>query len=372
MEKKVKKNKQKICFFSPASYPFFEVGSKVSHGGAELQMFLLANYLSENSNNNVCFFVGNYGKKPQKKGIEFILTVKNKKTENIFSKIIKATKYFYQLIVEKPDVIFSTTANAFVGINALYAKVFNKKFVYRTAHQIDVNEQFIKANGLSGKIYKYGLTHATKVVTQNNEDKKLLEKHHNINAEVLKNAIVINEEPCVNKDFILWVGRFETWKQPELLLKIATHFPQEKFVMICPYAPNKKEEWNRLYNEAHKIKNIIFHEKIAFNKIQDYFNRAKLFVNTSINEGFPNTFLQAGLAKTPIASLNVNPDKFLLEFDCGVFAKNEFDYMLKQIKDLLTNEENSEIKGKNLFQYLKNNHDIEIVGKKFMKIIENV
>ena len=59
MEEKVNK-KIKVCFFSPASYPFFFPNSKVAHGGAELQMYLWAKALAESSEFNVYFLIGNF------------------------------------------------------------------------------------------------------------------------------------------------------------------------------------------------------------------------------------------------------------------------------------------------------------------------
>lgn len=364
--------KTKVCFFSPASYPFFIKESKINHGGAELQMFLLAEYISKQKKHKTCFFIGNYGKKPKHKDINLISTIKNIQKENFFSKIFNGLRYLLQLIKEKPDIIFCTNANAFVGINSFYAKIFKKKSIFRTSHQIDVDKTYIKQNGLSGKIYKYGLKNAHIVVTQNESHKKLLKKNHNIDAKVLKNAFIIKKITKKNSNYVFWVGRFEKWKQPELFLKIAKHFPNNKFVMVCPYTKSRKKEWEVLKQKVSVISNLQLIEKIAFNKIQTFFNNASLFINTSEYEGFPNTFLQAAQGKTPIISLNVNPDDFITKYNCGIFANGNFNNLLKSTEVLIKNKTQQAKMGENLYAYLKSNHDINVIGKQFNKIIENI
>ncbi len=154
-----------------------------------------------------------------------------------------------------------------------------------------------------------------------------------------------------------------------MLLELALNLKSEHFTMICPYNKKDKVEWEKLKQKANDIGNITFIEKVPFNEIQDYFNKAKLFVNTSDYEGFPNTFLQSAQAKTPIVSLNVNPDNFITEKECGIFADGDFNKMVEETKKLLQNEFKLENKGENCLNYLKKNHDITIVVKQLEQII---
>ncbi|NOZ35169.1 MAG: glycosyltransferase [Chlorobi bacterium] len=373
MEEKVGK-KIKVCFFSPASYPFFDTDSKAAYGGAELQMFLLAKVLSLNSDSEICFLIGNYKVKDVKNkyNIKLISSINLKQKESIFLKIFKSLKYFFCLTRLTPDLLISTNANAVAGISAFYCKVFKKKFIYRTSSLIDVNQEYTKNNGLSGKLYQYGLRKATKVITQNKEHQFLLKKNYNIDAVVLKNIFEVKEPENTNKEFILWVSRYHKLKRPDLFLKLAEHFTEKNFVMICPYNDSNKVDWQKLKEEANKISNLKFIEKIPFREIQEYFNKAKLFINTSDFEGFPNTFLQAAQGKTPVVSLNVNPDNFITEYNCGIFAEGNLEKLLSETEKLLQNKADLKIKGDNLFRYLQENHDIKIVGKQFKQFIESV
>ncbi|RLD50500.1 MAG: hypothetical protein DRI94_08460 [Bacteroidetes bacterium] len=373
MEEKVNK-KIKVCFFSPASYPFFFPNSKVAHGGAELQMYLLAKALSEEAEFKISFLIGNYGQNKviiQDK-ISLVKTIRLEKKENGFSKFFKAVKLFFQLIKLKSDVIIATNANALVGIITFYSKLSGNKFIYRSSSLIDVNGEYIKNNGLSGKIYKYGLEKAGQVITQNQNHKKLLKENYNIDAKVIKNIFPVKEYKYTKKEFILWISRYHKIKNPELFLQIAENSPNKQFVMICPFTKSEKENWEKLYQKANKIPNLKFIEKVPFAEIQEYFNKALLFVNTSDFEGFPNTFLQAAQGKTPIVSLNVNPDNFITEYNCGIFAEGKFEKLLSDTEKLLQNETGLKIKGENLFNYLKENHDIKIIEKQLKEAIKSI
>jgi len=131
---------KKVCFFSPASYPFFYPGSDVSHGGAELQMYLWAKSLLKNQDFQIYFLTEKHKQeKPLKQSdIKLIRTIKLKNNEFILSKLLKSIKYFFQLLKLNPDVIICTNANAILGITGFYAKLFHKKFIYRTSSEIDV------------------------------------------------------------------------------------------------------------------------------------------------------------------------------------------------------------------------------------------
>jgi glycosyltransferase involved in cell wall biosynthesis len=368
------KKKPKICFFSPQSYEFFLKTKQVTHGGAELQMYFLAKKLSEISDFQILFFVGNY-EQPKIEivdNVKLIRTIQIEKKENIFMKFLKSVKLFFLLIKFNSDVIISTTSNSIVGVISVYKTIFRKKHIHRTAHLIDVDNTWISQNQLLGKIYKFGLFKANKIITQNKEHQNLLLKNYNLKSEILKNCFQISEIKKVLKFDFLWIGRFENWKNPQLFVELANKISDYKFVMICPYSKSDFENWKLLKNEADKHKNLTFIEKVPFYEIQEYFNQSAIFVNTSTSEGFPNIFLQAALAKLPIISLNVNPDNFITDYNCGIYCENSFEKLLESLKYLIENKIEISEKGENSFSYLKENHDIEKISLQFKSIIESI
>jgi len=363
--------KIKICFISTSAYPLFNSKCKDQHGGAELQLYLIAKELAKSKNFEVSFILGDF----RQKNIELINQIKlyksftPKSEETLIKKLIQATKYFNLFKKINADIYITSAANSTVGLVSLFCK-FNKKIhIHRTASQMDINKSFIKLNGILGKIYQYGLENASLVITQNNEHKKLLKKNHNINAVVIKNFFEIKRiKKGISKNSILWVSRYVEMKRPYLFLELAKKISNENFIIICPIE-KKTNQYKKLVSNAKKIKNLKFIEQVPFNKIQKYFNKAKVFVNTSDYEGFPNTFIQAGIGKTPILSLNVNPDNFINEYNCGYFCDDSFEQMNQKLNQLLINKKDWKEKSENIFRYVKKNHDIKKNIKKLKKVI---
>lgn len=63
------------------------------------------------------------------------------------------------------------------------------------------------------------------------------------------------------------------------------------------------------------------------------FRRARLFVNTSAHEGFPNTFLQAWSQGIPVISF-VDPDDLIRKNRLGLVV-HDIDEMARGIRDVL-------------------------------------
>src|SRR3970282_149084 len=88
---------------------------------------------------------------------------------------------------------------------------------------------------------------------------------------------------------VLWVGRGHPLKQPELFLALAERLPPGR-------------------GRPAGLPNVTMHENVPLRDVGRLFEQAKLFVNTSTYEGFPNTFVQAALQGVPTLSWSVDPD----------------------------------------------------------------
>lgn len=351
--------KIEICFISTYVYSLFNSESPSIHGGSELQLYLMAKELSINSDFFISFVVGNFGQKnvEEYEKIKLFKSFNPKSNDSLHKKLIQAILYYRLFKKIDADIYFTSAANSTVGLVSLFCKLNNKKHIHRTAHESEVNLSYHK-KGILGKIFIKGLLGSDLVVTQNETHKKLLEKNYKIFSKVLKNSFYIKDINLYEKDLILWVARCDYWKRPELFIQLAKSIPNERFMMISPPANEKEDYQKEIKEKANKTNNLIFIDRVPFNDIQFYFNRAKMIVNTSEYEGFPNIFLQAGIAKTPILSLNVNPDKFINMYNCGFYCENDFNKLVENAKVLINNKEVWEEKSGNVFKYVKKNHDI--------------
>ena len=371
------KNKLKICFVQPSVYSLFNKKNKRIFGGAEVQVYQIGNYIAENYRSvGVSYLVGNFGQAK----IEIYNNIKIYRGANFFkdrSKFIQLREALKLLVCLKKinaDVYIQRSATAGTGLIALFCKLFNKKFVYMISHEIDVSEEFKKKNKFGGRIYEWGLKNADLVISQSEKQKELLEKNYCKESIVIKSVYEIERDINFdNKKYVLWVGRCEKWKAPEKYLQLAKNNQEIKFIMIMPKSNNKfyDDYFETIQKKASKIRNLIFIESVTFNEINKYFKKAKIFINTSNYEGFPNTFIQAAKNKTLILSLNVNPDNFLDKYQCG-FCNDDLEKLGERLGELWNNKRLGERLGENAYKYAEDNHDIKRNVKIFMDAIYNL
>src|SRR5213078_1939627 len=80
--------------------------------------------------------------------------------------------------------------------------------------------------------------------------------------------------------------------------------------------------------------NLRFLAGVAFANTSALFKEAMIFVNTSLNEGFPNTFLQAAACGTPTVSWSVNPEGMLERYEMGYCANGDWERFERFIRVL--------------------------------------
>ena len=139
--------------------------------------------------------------------------------------------------------------------------------------------------------------------------------------------------------------------------------------MICQRGTGDNQ-YDSLIESANNIRNIEFIKRVEFSEIDKYFERAKVLVNTSDTEGFPNTFIQACKCGTPILSLNVNPDDFLNKHKCGLCADGDWNTFKNMLGEILDSSENEY--AQNARRYAEENHDITKIIEQYKTIFNNL
>src|SRR4030042_180104 len=309
----------RICFVILRAYTLFNPEGKGVIGGAEVDFYYLATELAKDSNYRVSCIVADYGQEPieVREGVTLI------KTQGFHKKRILATfRLWKALRTADAQIYVRKFPSAVTTEVALFCKRYGRKFVYRTASAEDCDGTFIKENFFRGKGYIWSLRHADAVIAQNETDAENLAETVGVSAQAIKNPRQLSPLVQKERNIILWVGRSDRVKRPELFLELAEQMPRHQFTMICQKAINDQESAS-LTARAQQITNLEFIPRVPFRKIREYFQRAKMLVNTSDYEGFPNTFIQAGKWATPILSLNVTPDGFLDGYECGMCANGD-------------------------------------------------
>jgi glycosyltransferase involved in cell wall biosynthesis len=163
------------------------------------------------------------------------------------------------------------------------------------------------------------------------------------------------------------MARCLPWKRPEMFLALAERFPGEKFVMVAPGCGDRAAA--PVVARAKRMPNLTLIERVPFREVQDLFDGATLFVNTSEQEGFPNTFLHAGLGATPIVSLAVDPDGFIARHGCGIVCNGSPGQMERAVARLLADPAERQRLGCAAYEYVRRNHDLGAVAGELKAIL---
>lgn len=370
MERKIK-----LCIISHFGYPLYNHKCKETFGGgAAVQLFMLSKEFAKKRNIDVNVITGNY---PSKKGrMELYRNIKLYNILPIKKSMINYIKglinFFLYLIIIRPDVIIQRLADITTGFCAFFSILFKKRFIFSIGVKTDVNG--VSEKGIRGKIYGFGRNHANFIIAQSKDQINELErtqKRKINNIIAIKSGYNINKNSENKKSYILWVGRAVYWKRPELFFKLAKLFPNQEFKMVC-YPEYDMNLWRKIHKDAKEITNLEFFKFIPFQKIDEIFQNAKVYINTSIYEGFPNSFIQSFKNKTPVISLNLNPDDLLTKNKIGFFCNDNFDKLVKKLKLLLEKPELFQMYSKNALIYAKKNHDIEKITSNWIKIINYI
>jgi glycosyltransferase involved in cell wall biosynthesis len=370
----VNMKKIKLGFVSFLAYPLFNPDINAVFGGAEVDLYNLAKKFSQDGKYEITFYVGDFGQPDEE--LRDGIRVRKFKYMNLelykskFHKVLRQINILKEVLAMQCDVCIIEAYNEMLGwVSALPGRLKGTRLIFRLAHDLDTDLKDARSKGiLYYWLYKHGIYNADFIVSQTEVQKKMLGENLGLDSTVIKNGFFINENISFeNKKYILWVARAQGWKRPQLLTELAKRLPDEKFVMVMPGSGKLQSS---IKEQAAKLGNVKFIEYVPFTGIQRYYDEARLFVNTSEYEGFPNAFVQACLAKTPILSFNVNPDGFIEANNLGFFCRDDMDKAVDFIKGL--DMEKLEMLGGNAGTYVRKNHDIATLYEEYKDMVDKL
>lgn len=382
--------KLKVCFISLGVYPLFNTEVDVTFGGAEVQLYTLSKALNSLNKFDVSFIVGDFGQADVEEydGIELYKSIKVEKSTNRFYRpFIKLFLLFKSLKKVDCDIYIARTASISWLVVFLFLKLLRKKFVYWVANDGELDGSHLEYKKTLFKLsFKLLLAGSDAVVVQNQYQKDMLLKNFSVNGVIFPSVIDLEESDEVDpacKKGVLWVGRCDKhYKQPELFLRLAKMSPNLNFVMIAPPASCQNQFFHEIKAKASAIDNLKFIDFVPYCEVDRYFRNAKLFVNTSQSEGFPNTFIQAAKNKTPIVSLSVNPNDILDPVEnnhpknsvnaIGYVCANNVDRVHAGINKLLNNHALYSEYSNRSFKYVKDKHNVHKNIQMLVSLIDNI
>jgi glycosyltransferase involved in cell wall biosynthesis len=235
-----------------------------------------------------------------------------------------------------------------------------RAFVYWAASDYDIDRSVGRTDVDRTPWFDWGLRNADLCVAQSRHQQSLYMDRYGRDSVLIRNAFPAREPSREDRKFVLWVGRFVPVKRPELFVKLAKELPDERFVMIAPPSPSEPHpRFEQLLGEIESRPNLDLIPGVPAVEIDRYFDRAKMLVNTSTTEGFPNTFVQAMWAGTPLASLDFDPDGMIAAHRLGVAPPGELGEFAEQIGELALSAGRLAECGARAHDYAARHHDLD-------------
>jgi len=338
-------------------------------GGSELQMALLCKELAKRGH-EVVLAGGDTGQ-VDGRTFEGVLT----RTAGRFhtgrlADTLAAFPRILQLIREhRPTRVVIIGWTAWLYLLARMRPLGRYKLVYICSLDTEIDGEFGHRNGWKGRLFEKGVEEADYRYAMSEHQKALFRKS-GLGHGFYRNLILPRKFPRTAEKLtdLLWVARCQPIKRPHVFLDLVEKLPQARCEMICPR--ENLSLWETVSERARKLPNMVFHESVPYAEIQNNYDRAKFFVNTSEAEGFPNSMIQSGQGASGILSLDVDPDGLIGKFSAGFCASGDFDALLREAKRLLEDAQAPAICGTGSERMVKEWLDNDVNTRAFLDHLE--
>lgn len=332
-----------VCFVAPAIYPMLAGSTNIPFaGGAEAQQTVVARALARTGMrvSVVCYGPGEAAIE-RAGSIELHLVPRPtggiKGLRFIHPRLTAIGRTVRKLM---PDVVYNRAAGAQLGGLAIAIAGTRSRLIFAAASDADFGTGLHSTlRWPDAQLFRFGARRAHAVFVQNIKQQAMLRTTFNREGLIVPNTY--EEAGCRPAAFagpVLWVGSIKPLKSPERFLELARRTPTRRFVMVG--GPGNAQDAQRYLEgmeaAASAIPNLELKGFVPFEDVGRLFDGASVLVNTSDEEGFPNTFLQAWIRGMPTLSF-VKPE--VTAGQTGTIACSDLADMAERLDGLTGSED---------------------------------
>ena len=290
-----------ICFVAPLAWPVFSRDPRLGVvGGAEVQQSILARVLAR-AGHRVSMICLDFGQ-PERVELDGVTVHKTYRPDAGIPGLRfvhpRITGMWRAMREVDADVYYQRSSAALTAVVAEFCRLHGKRSVYAGASDTDFLPGREQIRLLRDRwLFQRGLARVDRLVVQNRNQQRSCLLNYGRRAQLIPSCYELPADARPGGgDTVLWVGTVHQYKRPELLLELARRLPHRRFVMVG--GPGCDEVQRQSYYEgvraaAAALPNVEFTGFLPLERVEPYFDRARVHVNSSDHEGVPNTFLQA-------------------------------------------------------------------------------
>jgi glycosyltransferase involved in cell wall biosynthesis len=365
-----------ICFVAPTAYPALAGDESIKMiGGAQIQQTIIAKELVARGY-RVSMICMDHGQ-PSPVDIGGVTVHKAYGPDDGLPMLRfiwpRLTSIWRCMTQADADIYYYRAAGMLAGVIAAYAKLRGKKSIYAVAGNPDLEPNTNRIKYKRDRLlFEYGLRNVDQILVQNDYQRELC--IHNYHRE----PVLINNcwpyRPAASRPptgkYVLWVSMMRKLKQPHLFIELARALPQYHFKMIGGHKTQELRLFESVKKAAEEVPNLDFLGYVPLARTDELFDGARLFVNTSESEGFPNTFLQAWCRGVPTVSF----------VDCGArggtgpigLVVDSLDAMRDAVNRLMEDERQWSILSEASSRYFVSHHAPSTVIPQYEAVIESL
>jgi glycosyltransferase involved in cell wall biosynthesis len=234
------------------------------------------------------------------------------------------------------DIYYMSCAGAQLGLAALFCQRYGRKFVFRVAHDSDCQpDRLLVRYWRDKKLYEYGLRRANGIFAQTEQQQRAMQANYRLPSRIAEMLVERPEQEGERRVDVLWVNNLRQFKRPDLLVELAARMPHLNFHMVGGEQAGFEGLYAETARRAQALPNLSFHGRVPYHDMHAHYAGARVFVNTSDSEGFPNSYLQAWIRGTPVVAF-FDPDRTIERERLG-FAAGSLEDMQQRIDALAAN-----------------------------------
>ena len=219
------------------------------------------------------------------------------------------------------DLYYTSCAGMEVGLLAMFCRHFGKRFVFRCASDADCDKsRLLVSHARDRWLYGHGLRRADAILVQSASQADMLLRSYRLSGRVAGMLVEPAQAPSTHDLDVLWAGNLYRVKRPDRVLWLAARLPHVAFHVVGGAVPGEEALHARMRGAAAQFPNLTYHGRLAYPDANSLFGRAKLLLNTSEVEGFPNTYLQAWIRGVPVVTL-IDPDRVIEREGLGIAVR---------------------------------------------------
>jgi len=367
-----------ICLVAHFAYGELCGGSSGSKGGVEKQTSLMAHWLAGRGH-KVSMIAWDEGQADGTRidGVTVYKTCGSKAGVPVVRFVHpRWTSLVRALRRAGADVYYHNCAEVVTGQVAMWAGRHAKRFVFSVANDPECDPRLPTMPNMRARmLYRYGLTHADRIIAQTGKQRAALRDGFGLESTVIPMPCpgpteqdFAPPQPLSSGKRVLWLARICPVKRPDRLLDVADAFPQLSFDMAGPVYDDAFSA--EAYKRALQTPNVTVHGPVSRQRVTDLCRAASCFLSTSEHEGFPNTFLEAWSHGLPIVS-TFDPDGLIESHGLGATA-DDVPALVAGLRRLVDETDHWARCSVNARRYYLENHQVDSAMRRFEQLFLEV